>query len=329
MTTEVARAGDNSSAVAPLPRTADVIQINEWAAELDAAHRLASMLAAANFLPMTLRKKSNGAMKTEQEAAVDATAVILAGKSVGMDPMQAVQNIFPVHGMPSMYARTMQGLVLAAGHDVEFVESDETHATVRARRKGREWREYTWTIDRARKAGYLSNKKYDSDPRAMLTAKALAEACRLTAPDVLLGMAYSAEERELEDLGETTPAAPAIEKPKTKVSRKSAPKAPAPELPAAVMDAPREDDEAEEVEVEAAAAEPMASKDQIDALVAALTAAGFTTAAQRTAAITEALGEPRKPAEMTAEEADVLTATFEAKAQGADAETGELFDAGQ
>lgn len=68
---------------------------------------------------MSLRKKGNNGMKNLEELTYDAVAVILAGKSVGLDPMQAVQNIFPVHGMPSMYARTMTALVIAQGHEVK------------------------------------------------------------------------------------------------------------------------------------------------------------------------------------------------------------------
>ncbi|MEA5453264.1 hypothetical protein SPF06_00880 [Sinomonas sp. JGH33] len=61
---------------------------------------------------------------------------------------------------------------------------------------------------------------------------------------------------------------------------------------------------------------PMASPAQIGQLVAALNAAGYATAPEKTAAIAEQLGSPRKPTEMTAEEADVLIQAFEAKAVG-------------
>ena len=93
--------------------------------------------------------------KTIDELAADAAAVILAGKSVGLDPMQAVQNIFPVHGMPSMYARTMAALVIAQGHDLVRSEATDDSVTVQARRKGEDrWQGFTWTMSRAAKAGY-------------------------------------------------------------------------------------------------------------------------------------------------------------------------------
>lgn len=207
MTTEIVNrsAGElNTSAAEILTGpTSGTIQLAEWAQELQAAYQIARALANSSFLPMSLRMKSKNTPKTEEELTNDAAAVILAGKSVGFDPLQAAQNIFPVHGMPSMYARSMSALVISQGHEVMRGEATDDSVTWHARRKGgHDWQSFTWTIARAKKAGYTSNPKYQSDPIAMLGAKALAEACRTVFPDVLLGMAYSVEELELEDMGE-------------------------------------------------------------------------------------------------------------------------------
>lgn len=66
-----------------------------------------------------------------------------------------------------------------------------------------------WTIERARTAGFTSNKLYESMPIEMLRAKAQSEVARTLFPDVLLGIAYSREELELEvpDTPRTVPAA--------------------------------------------------------------------------------------------------------------------------
>lgn len=213
---------------APAVQTAGMVQLEEWAAELGYAHKIAQAMAHSNFLPKSLREKGRGIVKPIEEMANDAAVVILAGKSVGLDPLQSVQNIFPVHGQPSMYARTMGALVVAQGHGVRRMSATEEAVTYAVRRKGDDtWQEFTWTIQRAQKAGYTSNSKYGSDPIAMLGAKALAEACRTVFPDVLLGMAYSVEDMELEDMGETpATAAPAAAK---TITRK--PKAQAAEPP--------------------------------------------------------------------------------------------------
>lgn len=178
-----------------LPTSAGTIQLAEWAAELGAAHQLGAALCKTAFVPKDFMGKPEAA-----------AAAILTGKSVGLDPMNALANIFVVHGRPAMYARTMVALVMAQGHEIVRTEATNESVTISARRKGTErWSDFTWTIQRATLAGYTSNAKYKTDPIAMLTAKAQAEACRVIAPDVLAGMPYSAEEMELEDLGESAP----------------------------------------------------------------------------------------------------------------------------
>lgn len=206
--------------------TAATIQLTEWAAELAAAHQIATALCQTEFVPANFRGKPEAS-----------AAAILTGKSLGIDPLNALSNIFVVQGRPAMYARTMHAIVLRAGHEVVRTAATNESVTFAARRKGSEqWQQFTWDIERAKQAGYLSNKKYTSDPIAMLTAKALAEACRIIAPDVLTGVAaYSVEEVELEDLGESPTPPAATEKPKRTVTRRKA-DVPAPELPAAAND---------------------------------------------------------------------------------------------
>ncbi len=208
--------------------SAGTIQLAEWAAELGAAHQLGTALCKTAFVPKDFMGKPEAA-----------AAAILAGKSLGLDPMNALSNIFVVHGRPALYARTMTALVMAQGHEVIRTEATPERVTVSARRRGQDqWQDFTWTIGRAKTAGYTSNSKYQSDPIAMLTAKAQAEACRTIAPDVLAGMPYSAEEVELEDLGEQ-PAAKQVEQKTTKITRKpKAHPAAAPARPAQAPAAP-------------------------------------------------------------------------------------------
>lgn len=298
-----------SAPLAALPQTAAVIQLGEWAAELAAAHSIATALASSSFLPMGLRQKSKNVFKNFEELTNDAAAVILAGKSVGLDPMQSVQNIFPVHGMPSMYARTMGALVMAQGHEIRRTAATNDAVTYAVRRKGdTDWQDFTWTIDRAKKAGFTSNAKYQSQPIEMLGAKALAEACRTVFPDILLGMAYSVEDMELEDMGEQ-PAPPAFKQSATKSDSPAAKAkvsvkrriAPAPDLPETVTTpAP--------VEVDA---EPMSTDEQHTHLNAALMAAGYKTGPDKSAAINEQIGrETSGPSELTYQEVDDLIGFF-------------------
>jgi hypothetical protein len=341
----------NPAANAALAPTQAVVDLQMWAAELSAAHSIGRALASTDFVPLSLKTKSNNQMKEFDQIAENVAACILAGKALGLDPMNSIQNIFVVHGRPAMYARTMAALVLAAGHEIERVAATEQRVAYRARRKGQtNWTEFEWTIARASKAGYLKNAKYASDPIAMLTAKCQAEAARVIAPDVLTGIAStSVEEIQLEDLGESTGTAAVSAAPADKPAGTSRQRrlAPAPAAPAAVADAPRDEtpvdpeadalaeaddqgaDQAtgeipEQAPAEAAPAEALCTPEQQTALQAALKAAGYTTRATIMPRVTEYAGRPiasskqlteTEAAELTGllyEEADVKAASEDA-----------------
>lgn len=161
-----------------------------WAEAASAAHSLAKSLSGTTFVPRHFQGKPG-----------DATAAIILGDELGLSPLSALRSIHVISGTPGLYARTMVALVLAHGHEVWTVEESPAKVTVAGRRKGSEHEErVTWTIDRARKAGYLSNKKYETDPVAMLYARASGDVARRIAPDVLAGVPYSVEEIEDEDV---------------------------------------------------------------------------------------------------------------------------------
>jgi hypothetical protein len=346
----------NPAANAALAPTQAVVDLQMWAAELSAAKMIGNALASTDFVPASLKTLSGGRPKELEQVAENVAACILAGKALGLDPMNSIQNIFVVHGRPAMYARTMAALVLAAGHEIERVAATEQRVAYRARRKGQtQWTEFEWTIQRATKAGYMTNKKYQTDPIAMLTAKCQAEAARVIAPDVLTGIAStSVEEIELEDLGEDTGTAARSAAPADKPagSQRQRRLAPAPVAPAAVATAPRDDapvdpeaDAAAEAEdlsadqstgelpeqapAEAAPAEALCTPEQQTALQAALKAAGYTTRATIMPRVTEYAGRPiASSKQLTETEAAELTGLLyeEADAKAA-AETAPPADA--
>ena len=163
-------------------------QLMQHADAMGAAKQLADALCDSDLVPATYKgKPGNGA------------AAILYGAELGLNPIQSLQQIFVVHGAPAIYARTAVALVKRAGVLVETVSSTDDAVSVRGtdHRTG-QVEQSTWDIARATKAGYTSNKKYQTDPQAMLFAKAAMEVCRKIAPDVLLGIPYSREELDLE-----------------------------------------------------------------------------------------------------------------------------------
>lgn len=189
-----------------------------WAEAAQAAGLLGKALAATSFVPKDFRGKPE-----------ECAAAILFGDEIGLSPAQAVQSVFVISGRPGLYARTMVAIVLAAGHDVETVAKTDAKVTVRGRRRGSQtWIEETWTTERARRAKYTSNAKYETDPQSMLYARAASDVCRQVAPDALAGIAYSVEELELAE------PAPAVRVTRNQAStsgtvRRRAVEAPAPE----------------------------------------------------------------------------------------------------
>jgi len=162
----------------------DCSLVQQTAADLDAAYRIAEVLCRTSFAPQHFRGKPE-----------EATVAILYGQGIGMDPQTALQNLYVISGKPALYARAMVAIVLGAGHEVWTETSTDECVTVCGKRRGTENVERSeWTFERAKKAGYTNNKKYTTDPQAMLYARASGDIARRVAPDALLGMGYNVEE---------------------------------------------------------------------------------------------------------------------------------------
>lgn len=172
----------------PEPTDDALNAIMRQAEAMSAAHKLGTALAGTDMVPQDYKGKPD-----------NATAAILYGAEVGLSAIQSLQQIFIVHGKPAMYGRTMAALVMKAGHEISEVEATQDSVTWQGRRRDN-GREFTaqWTLARAELAGYTKNAKYKTNPIEMLRAKAQTEVCRTLFPDVLLGMAHSVEDLELE-----------------------------------------------------------------------------------------------------------------------------------
>lgn len=162
--------------------------ISKAGADLVEAARIAEVLVRTSFAPAHFRGKPE-----------EGTVAILYGAAVGMDPMAAIQNIYVISGKPALYAKAMVGIVQSKGHDIWTEEAGPTKVVVCGRRKGSDKVERSeWTIERARKAGYTSNKKYDTEPESMLYARASGDVSRRVAQDALMGMSYNVEELQMQ-----------------------------------------------------------------------------------------------------------------------------------
>jgi hypothetical protein len=182
------------------PTTGALQRLRAEVKALDEAYHWAKAMAKTSMVPESYQyyAKPRGETDIRGERAIyDLAAAVLYGSEIGLSAMQSAQNVFVVHGKPAVYARTMAGQVRAAGYVIEEVEASDEKVVWKALRDN-VWAFSEWTMARATQAGYTSNAKYQSNPQEMLRAKAIAEVCRIKFQDVLLGMAYTIEELQLE-----------------------------------------------------------------------------------------------------------------------------------
>src|SRR5882757_6815239 len=176
------------------PTTPTLRRLEAEALAMDKAMKLARGLSATAMVPPHFQQKING-----EQAMWDLAAAILFGAELGLSAPQSAQNIFVVKGKPAVYARTMAAQVLKAKYALYEIEASDTKVIWGAERDGRT-ASAEWTIERAQQAGYTANAKYQTNPTEMLRAKCIAEVCRIMFPDVLLGMAYTVEDLQLENV---------------------------------------------------------------------------------------------------------------------------------
>jgi hypothetical protein len=185
-----------SPALPEVRPTAGTTALVAWAQEANLAYDMAQKLAATSFVPQSLRGKPG-----------DIAAAILAGSELGLKPMATLKSIDIIQGTPALRAHAMRAVIQNQGHEIELVESEDTHCRMRGRRKGSDtWQQVVWDIPRARLLGLLGKDQWKKQPKAMLVARATGELCRLIASDALHGMAYVSEELDGYVHGEIAPA---------------------------------------------------------------------------------------------------------------------------
>lgn len=187
-----------------------------WVDAIGPIGELAEQVANTEFVPKGLRGKP---------AAV--IAAILYGRELEMPPMQALANIHVVDGRPGLAAEQMRAMVLAAGHEITYPKFTGSQVVAVGRRRQPDGTlgaptEVEWNTAMVQWAGLAGKDNHKKYPRAMLTARATADLCRLIFPDVTRGLPAL---EELED-GEQSPesaksGSTTQEEPKKKVSRRT------------------------------------------------------------------------------------------------------------
>lgn len=193
-TTDLARL-DTAAAVAVFDTDDALTRLGKWVEAASNAQRLVAPLVGTPFVPAAYRPVIERGDTIEQiaekraVAVANATAAVLYGLSLGIDPLMSLQQIYVVHGRPGLYAKMMVALVQAHGHEVWTEDLTDTRAVVCGRRKGSGHTErITITMDMARRAKWTSNTKYTETPQDMLWARAAGRVCDRIASDVLKGI---------------------------------------------------------------------------------------------------------------------------------------------
>lgn len=179
----------DTASQAPMSQgTLAMLNLEQQAAAMQNALTIAQAMCSTQMVPKAFFRKPE-----------DGAAAIMYGAELGLNAMQSLQQIMVINGKPGIETRTAVALLKKHGYIIRTVATSDESVTVEGTGPMGEHEEATWDISRATKAGYTSNKLYQTIPQQMLYAKAAMEVARKIAPHVLSGIAYSAEELRLEE----------------------------------------------------------------------------------------------------------------------------------
>ena len=163
--------------------------------DIEQAIELSARLSRSGLLPGPLRGKPD-----------DVLVIIMAGRDLGLSPMQALRSIYVVEGRPSLSAELMRALCLTRPdvcQTFRLVESTPERCTYEAMRRGdREPTSVTWTMADAARAGLGGGTNWKKYPAAMLRARASADIARAVFPDIVAGLVATEEAEEIQAQGE-------------------------------------------------------------------------------------------------------------------------------
>lgn len=128
-----------------------------------------------------------------EHANAEATlAVLLKGRSMGIDAVTSLCSIQIVKGRPRCSAELILALILRSGKAKYFdcLETSATKAVFETQRKGaRKPTKLEWTIEMAHKAGLVRpNSAWTAYPATMIRWRCVTELARLVFPDITSGV---------------------------------------------------------------------------------------------------------------------------------------------
>lgn len=143
-----------------------------------------------------------------QSNAANVFYAVEFGIAMGIAPVVAMNEINIIEGRPTPSALTMAALVKRAGYLMRFKEEGRGRdavvaVTVIDPRDPEGAYTSTWDWKRAEAEGFTQSRtgvksNWAHHPVAMMRARAITEACRVVAPDVVLGFEYDPDELGVE-----------------------------------------------------------------------------------------------------------------------------------
>lgn len=171
---------------------------------IDEAMRLADMICKSELAPKAFKGKPE-----------DTLIAMMMGNEVGLNPLQAIQNIAVINGRPSIWGDAMLALVQnhpKFGGITESFDKGSMTATCTVWRKGGEKHTQTFSMEDAKKAG-LSGKQgpWTQYPERMLSMRARGFALRNQFADALAGLISREEAMDTPIDAEYSEPSPAID----------------------------------------------------------------------------------------------------------------------
>lgn len=116
-------------------------------------------------------------------------------------PLMACLNggLHTFDGKVTFSAIMIDALIIKAGHKTDLLHLDEKSCSIRFTRGDRKYDKiyqpliYTYTIDQAAKAGYLSKTNWKTSPKDMLYSRCLTGGGRKHTPEVFVGVLVAGE----------------------------------------------------------------------------------------------------------------------------------------
>lgn len=121
-------------------------------------------------------------------------AVVLKGRSLGFDDIQALDAINFIDGKATLSGEAMAALVRRAGHSLKIDATAESATVTGTRKDNGDTTTVTWTTGMAKDAGLAGKDNWKRYPQTMLTWRAISQVCRFLFPDVLKGVSYTEDE---------------------------------------------------------------------------------------------------------------------------------------